>query len=311
MSEPMPRVLRRKHSISQLTTYRWDLPIELEHLAYHGFDAIALWRTKLSDVGVDAARKHLDRTGIRVSSLQWAGGFTGSDGRTFRESIDDAAEAILTAERVGAEVLVLHTGCRGGHTLGHARRLLTESLDILAPLATDRGVTLAIEPHHPAAAVGCGFMPRLAQALEWVDRFDHPAVQLVLDLWQFGHEPSLGGILPDLVKRLALVKVADRIGMPSSDRERLPPGEGHLPLERLVADLQAAGFSGDLEFEVVGEAVEAAGYDTVLRRLREVTEGWTEPMRRPLPRQIVRVTSVARRSSASVRGGGGASAGRG
>ena len=295
MSETKPRVSRLQMSISQLTTYRWDLPVELEHLAYHGFDAIALWRTKVSDVGVDAARQHLDRTGLRVSSLQWAGGFTGSDGRTFRESIDDAAEAIATAERLGAEVLLVHTGCRGGHTLGHALRLLQESLDILAPLASERGVTLALEPHHPGAAVGCGFMPRLTQAVEWVDRFNHPSVRLALDLWQFGHDTSLVGLLPDLVRHLALVKIADRIGPPSSDRERLPPGLGHLPLEQLVGDLHAAGYRGDFEFEVVGEAVEGLGYDSALRHLRRVTDGWTRPVRRPIQREIVRVASPVRR----------------
>lgn len=295
MSEPMPRVSRLQLSISQLTTYRWDLPVELDHLAYHGFDAISLWRTKVSDVGIDAARKLLDRSGIRVSSLQWAGGFTGSDGQTFRESVDDAAEAITTAERVGAEVLVVHTGCRGGHTLGHARRLLQESLEILSPLASERGVTLALEPHHPGAAAGCGFMPRLTQALEWVDRFNHPAVRLALDLWQFGHDSTLPGLLPDLVKRLALVKLADRIGPPSSDRERLPPGQGQLPLEELVGELHAAGYRGDFEFEIVGEAVEAVGYDPVLRHLRRVTDGWTGPMRRSVQREIVRVASPVRR----------------
>ena len=295
MSEPMSRVSRLQMSISQLTTYRWELPVELDHLAYHGFDAVALWRTKVSDVGVEQTRKLLDRSGIRVSSLQWAGGFTGSDGRTFRESVDDAAEAIETAERVGADVLVVHTGCRAGHTLGHARRLLRESLEILAPLAAGRGVTLALEPHHPAAAVGCGFIPRLAQALEWVDRFDHPAVRLSLDLWQFGHEATLSDLLPDVVKHLALVKLADRIGLPSSDRERLPPGKGHLPLDGIVADLHAAGYRGDLEFEIVGEAVEAVSYDPVLRQLRRVTDEWAGPMRRSVPREIVRVVSPVRR----------------
>ncbi len=295
MSEPKPRVSRLQLSISQLTTYRWDLPVELDHLAYHGFDAISLWRTKVSDVGVDAARKLLDRSGIRVSSLQWAGGFTGSDGRTFRESVDDAAEAITTAERVGAEVLVVHTGCRGGHTLGHARRLLQESLEILSPLASERGVTLALEPHHPAAAVGCGFMPRLTQALEWIDRFNHPAVRLALDLWQFGHDSTLPGLFPDLVKRLALVKMADRIGPPSCDRERLPPGNGQLPLEELVGELHAAGYRGDFEFEIVGEAVEGLGYDAALRHLRRVTDGWTRPVRRPVQRDIVRVATPVRR----------------
>lgn len=295
MSAPTTRVSRSQMSISQLTTFRWELPVEIDHLAFHGFDAMALWRTKVSDVGADETRKLLDRSGIRVSSLQWAGGFTGGEGRTFRESVDDAVEAIEIAERVGADVLVVHAGCRGGHTLGHARRLLEEALLILAPIAAGRGVTLALEAHHPAAAAGGGFLSRLAQALEWVDRFDHPAVRLTLDLWQFGDDPTLHGLVPDLAKRLALVKLADRVGPPSTDRDRLPPGQGDLPLESIVADLHAAGYRGDFEFEIVGEGVEAIGYDAVLTNLRRVADGWAGPARRPVQREIVHVASPLER----------------
>ena len=120
-------------------------------------------------------------------------------------------------------------------------------------------------------------------------------MRLSLDLWQFGHEATLSELLPDVVKHLALVKLADRIGPPSSDRERLPPGKGHLPLDGIVADLHAAGYRGDLEFEIVGEAVEAVGYDPVLRHLRRVTDGWSGPLRRSVPREIVHVASPVQR----------------
>lgn len=268
-SEPVLRA-----SISELSMMRWDLATEIEALSGLGFGGVSLWRTKLSDLGVAEARRLLRRRGIRVSSLQWAGGFTGSDGRTFRESVDDAWDAVRAAAALGSGVLVVHPGCRGGHTLGHAHRLLCEAMERLAPAAHDRGVRLAIQPFHPAAAAGCGFLTRVASALEWVDRFDHPGVGLALDLWQFGGEPGLVGLLPDLVSRLAVVRVADREGPPSPDGERLPPGAGSLPLEPVLATLVALGYRGWCEFEVVGEAVEATGYRQMLESVRRTADAW-------------------------------------
>jgi hypothetical protein len=144
-------------SVSELTMLRWDLAEELDRLAWHRLDAVALWRTKLSDVGPVGARRLLDRSGIRASCLKWAGGFTGGDGRTFRESVDDAREAIDVASAIGASVLVVHTGCRGGHTLGHAHRLLREAFEILVPVASAQGVVgrpvLGACPDRPSGAV--------------------------------------------------------------------------------------------------------------------------------------------------------------
>ena len=273
-------------SISELTTLRWDLATEIEHLSRHSFNAVSLWRTKLSDVGADVGRRLLQNAGIRVSSLQWAGGFTGSDGRSHIESIDDALEAIETAAAVGTRVLLVHTGCRGGHTLRHANRLLQGAFNVLAPAAYERGVTLAVKPFHHGAAVGCGFLTRLPTAIEWVERFEHPAVRLVLDLWQFGHDPGLlQSLFPQLVPLLALVQVADSHGAPTTDRERLPPGLGQLPLENLVAELIEFGYRGDIEVKLVGETVEAMGYDQVLRQARLTADRWARAVRLPATRQ--------------------------
>ena len=89
-----------RFAVSQLTTLRWELPEELCHCIEHGFDAISLWRPKLSDLRLTEARSLLKQAGVQVACLQWAGGFTGSDGRTFQESVDDCCEAIDTAEQL-------------------------------------------------------------------------------------------------------------------------------------------------------------------------------------------------------------------
>jgi sugar phosphate isomerase/epimerase len=261
-------------AISEVTTLRWELSDELDALARHGFDAISIWRTKLSDIDAARGRWLIERAGVRVSSLQWIGGFTGSDGRSFAEAIEDGIEAIEEAAALSAGVLLVHPGCRGGHTLSHARRLLEDALGQLASAAAEQGVTLAVMPTHRRAAGGCGYLTSLEAGRDLVRRCNHPGIRLAIDLWHFGHEPDLPERLAELLPDTAVVRVADRLGLPSNDQQRLPPGEGLLPLGRLVSAIEAAGYRGDVEFECVGETVQQAGYESTLARLRATADRW-------------------------------------
>lgn len=269
-------------AISQLTTSRWDLAQEVARLADHGFDRLSLWRAKLSDIAPAAAASLLAGAGMQVSSLQWAGGFTGGDGRTFAESIEDAAEAIETAATVGARVLVVHSGCRGGHTRAHARRLLVQALKVLAPIAGAAGVTLAIKPMHAAAASGWSFLNQPVDALELVETADDPAIRLALDLWQFADESELVRLLPRLAAATAVVQVADRNGPPTSELERLPAGHGSLPLEFAALAMVDHGYAGDFEFDPVGDSVAVLGYELVLAETRRVADAWKAAMKERL-----------------------------
>jgi sugar phosphate isomerase/epimerase len=271
---------------SQLTTIRWELDQELAHYTEHGFSTVSLWRPKVSDTGIDATVAALARSGMRVSSLQWAGGFTGSDGRSFRESVADAAEAITTAAALAAAApadesgavvppaVVVHSGCRGGHTRSHASRLLAEALSATAPLAERAGVRLAVKPVHPRAACGCSFLTDLAGTLDLVESFASPHVRLALDLWQFADFAGFDGLLPRLAQVAAVVQVADRCGPPSPEADRLPAGSGCLPLERIISELWAAGYRGCFEFDPVGESVEMLGYAGTLHDTRRVADAW-------------------------------------
>ena len=128
-------------SMNELTTLRWTFEQDVVEYADAGYSGIGVWRQKLSDIGEDLGINLLREHGLRVSNLLWAGGFTGSDGRSYRESVQDAIEAIRTASRLNAECLVLYSGARAGHTRRHARRLVKNALVDLLPYAEEFGVT--------------------------------------------------------------------------------------------------------------------------------------------------------------------------
>lgn len=269
-------------ALSQLTTSRWDLPEEIARLTDQGFDTLSLWRAKVSDLGPSSVAASLQAAGLRVSSLQWAGGFTGGDGRTFAESIEDAAEAIETAAAVNASTLVVHSGCRGGHTRGHARRLVVEALETLAPMADAAGVTLSLKPMHAAAGSDCTFLTGAVDALEIIETAALPAVRMAVDLWHFGDDPGLLRLLPRLASVASIVQVADRIGPPTADVERLPAGHGTLPLEALVLAMCDHGYAGDFEFDPVGETVSMLGYERVLAETRRIADDWSASVQQRL-----------------------------
>lgn len=282
-------------AISQLTTIRWELEQELAHFTEHGFSAVSLWRPKVSDAGIDGTAAALTRTGMRVSSLQWAGGFTGSDGRSFRESVADGAEAIAAAAALAgcdgsggpAPAVVVHSGCRGGHTRSHASRLLAEAVSAMTPLAERSGVRLAVKPVHSAAACGCSFLTDLEATLDLVESFATPTVGLALDLWQFADFPGFGGLVTRLARAAAVVQVADRCGAPAVEADRLPAGSGCLPLERRVVELRAAGYRGCFEFDPVGESVEMLGYAGTLHDTRRVADAWAGRLADLLPVELL------------------------
>jgi sugar phosphate isomerase/epimerase len=282
-------------AVSQLTTPRWEFAEELASLAHHGFRAISLWRPKLSDTGLAATGRELRAVGVRASSLQWVGGFTGSDGRTFAESVADAAEAIGAAASLAAAssarppVVIVHSGCRGGHTRSHAERLLCEAIETLSPLARTEGVVLAIKPFHSGGAAGCSFLTQLGAAVELVERCADPHVRIALDLWHFADSPEFDDLLPRLAAVTGIVQIADRHAAPTPVSDRLPAGGGELPLESRLNQLVEQGYVGDVEFDPVGEAVQELGYDGAYAETRRVADLWLDQMEASMPARLLRV----------------------
>lgn len=256
-------------SVNEATTFRWSFEEDVSHYVAAGIPAIGVWRQKVSDCGEEKAADLLQESGLRVSHLFWAGGFTGSDGRTFRASIDDALDALRTAASLGAASLIVYSGARAGHTHNHARRLFKDALLELAPLAAESGVSLAVEPMHAGCAAEFTFLTSLDDVVGLLDAVAHERVKIALDTYHLGWDAELVRRIPEIAPRLALVQLGDGKLVPMGEQNRCRLGEGIIPLQEIVDALIAAGYNGFYDVELLGEELENADYGSLLRHAQE------------------------------------------
>ena len=266
-----------KLSVNETTTFRWSFEEEVVGYAAAGIPAIGVWRRKLSDCGQAKGLDMLRRHGLGVSHLFWAGGFTGSDGRSYRESIDDACEALQAAAQLRTNCLVVYTGSRAGHTYNHARRLVKDALTELAAKAAPLGITLAVEPMHPGCAGHWTYLTEADDVLALLSAVDRPQVKMVFDTYHLGQDPAIVGRIPELAPHIALVQLGDAKGPPSGEQNRCRLGEGIIPLREIVAALISAGYNGYLDVELLGEEFEMCDYGSLLREAKRAVEDLAGP----------------------------------
>lgn len=262
-------------AISELTTFRWSFEEDLEHYAAAGVTGIGIWRQKLADCGEEKGAELVADAGLAVSSLQWAGGFTGSDGRSHAESLQDARLAIRLAAELRAGCLIVHSGSRGVHTHNHSRRLFKQAIDKLLPLAEELGVPLALEPMNGDCGQDWTFLSCLNEARELVEEYDSDHLRIALDTYYWGHDPRLLDQLQALTPRLGLVQLGDARQPPGGEPDRCPLGHGIMPLRDIIGRLDGAGYRGFYEVELMGAEIEASDYREVLARSLRTFDEWT------------------------------------
>ena len=252
-------------SMNEFSTFRWTFDRDVHSYAQAGYSGIGVWRRKLADYGEDDGIALLLDSGLAVSNLLWAGGFTGSSGLTFEESVDDALEAVRLGAAVGARCVVIHPGGLNNHIGKQAWRLFVEALEEILPLAEVLDVKLAIEPMHAAAARQWTFITSIDAALDTLARFQSPQLGLVLDLYHFGRCDEAMERALENVEDIAVVHLADSRTSPHEDQDRCPLGDGVIPIARSVERLEQAGYQGFYDVELVGPEIVPDQYECILR----------------------------------------------
>jgi sugar phosphate isomerase/epimerase len=68
------------------------------------------------------------------------------------------------------------------------------------------------------------------------------------------------------IDRIILVQVSDfKVGTVASS-QRLVPGDGDIPIERILDVVLDAGYEGVFDLELIGDAIVAEGYDAAVPR---------------------------------------------
>jgi len=124
---------------------------------------------------------------------------------------------------------------------------IARTLRDLGGYAADHGVLLGVETLNRFET---SFLNTTAQALELIDRIDHPAVGVALDLFHLGiEEKSVGDALRAAGPRLVHLQVAEN--------DRGTPGTGSLPWRDVAAALREIQYSGRVVIETFSDRVEA------------------------------------------------------
>lgn len=255
-------------SISQLSTLRWDFQEDAQAYAERGFQGIGVYRPKLEDFGIDRAIELLAECSLSATSLSWAGGFTGSDGRAVDEAIADAMAAVRDAANLRAYTLILLAGGRNNHIRNHARRTVCDAIGQVAIVAEEFGVQLSIEPIHRGCGDEWSFVNDIESTLEIIESVDNPQLGLALDTYHMMDEEVVGW-LPEIVGHVNLVQLGDARHSPVGEMNRCLLGKGCVPLGKILSTLDEHGYTGALEVELIGEDVETLSYEELLDHTRK------------------------------------------
>ena len=158
--------------------------------------------------------------------------------------------AMDVALAVRPDVVVLTSGSAGTLPWEQAADALEEALRGTVREAEREGIRLALEPTPPQLG-DVGFVHTLRDAIELGWRLGTAAC---LDLDTCWNERNLAGTLTSALDDVALVQVADRPLAVRAIPTRLVPGEGELPLRRLLGSLVDLGYRGWYELELAGDA---------------------------------------------------------
>ena len=261
-------------AVNQITTYHWNLEKDLAEYAAAGVAGIGIWRNKLADYDEEKAIELILDSGLKITSLCWAGGFTGSAGFSFDEVVEDTCSAIRLAGNLGARNVLLVSGSQGSHIRTHARRLVIEGLKECADVAADFDVGLALQPMRSSGPQDWSFLRSIDETLAIVETCDHPHVAMSFSLFHLWRESDLMERLPRVVPYIASVQLSD-CSDPQSPCDQQPIGGGRIPSQTILRALLELGYAGPFELELWSESWWKADYRQLLRQQVSVFDALT------------------------------------
>jgi sugar phosphate isomerase/epimerase len=249
-------------SLSAISTFGWELDRDLEFYARAGIDCVGISMAKLDRFGWDEGTARIADSGVRVGNLIGLGPFRLDDPAQWTARREHLVRALDTAAALRAECIVLTTGPAGVLPWDEAADALEAALGPVLVDARARGLRFALE-HTNSLRVDVGFVHTLRDAVDLARRLDVGVCMEVNACWA---ERDLAATVAAHVDRLALVQVSDYAVGTLSTPARLVPGDGDIPLERILGQVLAAGYRGRFDLELVGPAIDAEGYEAASRR---------------------------------------------
>jgi sugar phosphate isomerase/epimerase len=219
-----------------------------------------------------AAEQALADTGVKVQGLNQPFALFPDLPRDTGEASRQLLEAVDLAARLGAKTIYMQTGGRGPLSWEEAADRFASLVARGREAAKAKGLSLMIENANPFN-VDIHIAHTLADTILLAEL---AKIDVCIDLQPCWAEAGLHASFRRALPRTHLVQVSDYVLGDRVTPCRAVPGDGAVPLERMIGELLEEGYEGLFDLELVGPRIEQEGGRSAARRAAEHLTGILE-----------------------------------
>jgi sugar phosphate isomerase/epimerase len=223
----------------------------------------------LAPGGLAEARLALANSDMAVETVAhvFRAGHLSPDPDVWRDSRESLARLIDIAAELGARSIYMLTGGHGGLSWEESADCFCAALAPCVDQAKAAGIALAIE-NASALYAELHIAHSLADTIMLAEMAD---VNVCIELFFCWAEAGLPELFERALPRCRLVQLSDYIYGDRALPARAVPGDGVIPLQRIVGSLLDAGYAGAFDLELLGPRIDAEGaYAAVARAAAHV-----------------------------------------
>jgi sugar phosphate isomerase/epimerase len=171
----------------------------------------------------------------------------------YQEQLD---QVIANAKTLGARSIELFTGGHGAFTWEDAAERFSTAVAPCVARAESAGVAIVIESTPPLYA----HMHLAHNLRDTVTLAELAGIGVCIDVFSCWTEAGLKQTIERAIPRTSLVQIGDYIFGDTSSPGRAVPGDGNIPLKRILDWILRAGYRGTFEIEILGPRIDEEGH---------------------------------------------------
>lgn len=238
---------------------------QAEHWRTLGARRVSFISPPLLAEGAEPVKEALATGDYRVETIAHGPLTTGHltfDEESWTEGRERVSHLIRMGAEIGAKSIYMMTGGHGALTWEEAANAFSAAVAPCLAEARAAGVWLMIENAPPTSA-DVTIVHSLRDAVMLAEIAD---VGLNIELYGCWAEAGLRASIERAMPRCGLVQVSDYVYGDRSLPARAVPGDGAIPLERLLDWVLSAGYTGAFDLELIGPRIDKEGHFDAVRR---------------------------------------------
>jgi sugar phosphate isomerase/epimerase len=249
-------------SVNNLCFPGAPLATDIEHWRSLGARRIGIQTAKMQAEGWDPYLESLRGSGFEVETIAHLNPNRFDDDAETGSFTRELLRTVAAATVLGARTIYITSGARGALTWEETARRFCSAIAPCAEEARRAGVEILVEPA-PTLYADLYFTHTLRDAVQLAEQAD---LGVCVDVFSCWTEAALHESIERAMKRCHLVQVGDYVLGDRSLPCRAVPGDGAIPLARIIGWILEAGYGGAFDLELMGPRIDREGHCEAVRR---------------------------------------------